>query len=158
MKKTCSLIHKAIATSLGLGYSPLAPGTMGALGGAAVALLVFHVSAYPNAVLLALTLLFTLLGIISSNALEGSWGKDPSRIVVDEVVGMWISVLFLPHNLVVLGASFILFRFFDIRKPLYIRKMESLKGGVGVMMDDVLAGIYTNVVMQISVFILQKIL
>jgi phosphatidylglycerophosphatase A len=73
---------------------------------------------------------------------------------VDEVMGMAMSFVFLPINLVTLSVGLLLFRFFDIRKPLYIRKMEDLKGGWGVMMDDLLAGLYSNIILQgISYFI-----
>ena len=73
-------------------------------------------------------------------------------MVIDEVAGMWVSVLFLPQNLWLLIAGFILFRFFDIVKPLYIRRMEAFKGGWGVMLDDVLAGVYANIILQVIVF------
>jgi phosphatidylglycerophosphatase A len=77
-------------------------------------------------------------------------GKDSYRVVIDEVAGMWVSLLFVPITTPTLVAGLVLFRFFDITKPLYIRRMEKLPGGVGVMMDDVLAGVYTNILLQIG--------
>lgn len=78
---------------------------------------------------------------------EPYWGEDPSRVVVDEMVGVWITLLAAPAGHVWYGlAAFVLFRFFDILKPLGIRRMEKLPGGVGVMMDDVLAGVYGFIV------------
>jgi phosphatidylglycerophosphatase A len=71
--------------------------------------------------------------------------------VIDEVAGMWVGVLGLPITGPRLLAGLVLFRFFDIVKPLFIRKMEEMPGGVGVMMDDVLAGIYTNLLLQAAV-------
>lgn len=97
---------------------------------------------------LALIILFTIGGIWSSNKLEPFWGEDPSRVVVDEMVGVWIALLAAPEgNFWYPVAAFALFRLFDIFKPLGIRKMESLKGGVGVMMDDILAGIYSFILL-----------
>jgi phosphatidylglycerophosphatase A len=151
------LHHIVIATGLGLGFSPKAPGTIGALGGCLVALLLNQYSGWYNEHLALLIVIFFFLGVYCSNKLEIAWGKDPSRIVIDEIVGMWISLLALPSGWLYMLAAFILFRFFDIYKPLLIRKMEKLKGGWGIMMDDVLAGIYANVVIQLS-YILIKVL
>jgi phosphatidylglycerophosphatase A len=145
--KEKQIFHIIIATGFGTGFSPFAPGTVGA----ALAALIWCVLAIflPVSFLLYATifliLLFTILGIWSSNVLEPVWGKDPSRIVVDEMVGMWIALLAVTpadHWYYILLA-FILFRLFDIFKPCGIRKMENLKGGVGVMMDDILAGVYS---------------
>ena len=84
-------------------------------------------------------------------AVEPIWGEDPSRVVVDEMVGVWIPLLAAPAgNLWYALAAFALFRLFDIFKPLGIRKMEYLKGGVGVMMDDILAGIYSLILLIVA--------
>jgi phosphatidylglycerophosphatase A len=80
--------------------------------------------------------------------MESIWGEDPARVVVDEMVGVWIPLLAVSDgNLYYALLSFILFRLFDIFKPLGIRKMESFKGGVGIMMDDILAGIYSLILL-----------
>lgn len=139
-----------IATGFGSGFSPVAPGTAGALLATAVW---FGLSYFLSAVaLLWLTvgfvLVFTILGIWAADRVEPYWGEDPSRVVVDEMVGVWIALLAAPAGEVwyALGA-FALFRLFDIFKPLGIRRMESFPGGIGVMMDDILAGIYSFVVL-----------
>jgi phosphatidylglycerophosphatase A len=94
-----------------------------------------------------LILLFTVLGIWSSTVLEPEWGKDPSCIVVDEMAGVWISLLAVGGaSLWYAALAFVLFRLFDIYKPLGIRRLERLKGGWGVMMDDVLAGLYAYII------------
>lgn len=93
------------------------------------------------------------MGVFSGDEVEVDWGKDSSRVVIDEVSGMLIAILFLPHNLYILAGGLVLFRFFDILKPLGIRKLEALKGGTGVMADDVLAGIYSNVLLQLAAII-----
>jgi phosphatidylglycerophosphatase A len=80
---------------------------------------------------------------------EKNWGKDNQKVVIDEVAGMCISLLLVPLSVPYVAAGLILFRFFDITKPLYIRKAEHLPGGWGVMLDDVLAGIYTNLLLQL---------
>ena len=100
---------------------------------------------------LALVVVFTLLGAWSSSVSERYWGEDPSRVVIDEVVGQWIVLLAMPddfqwwHVLIALA----LFRFFDIVKPLGVRAMEKLKGGWGIMADDVLAGVYGFIVLHL---------
>ena len=97
---------------------------------------------------LAWIIFLTVMGVWATNCLEPFWGEDPSRVVVDEMVGVWIALLAAPSGNVwyALGA-FALFRLFDIFKPLGIRRMESFPGGIGVMMDDILAGIYSFVVL-----------
>ncbi|GAB3817767.1 hypothetical protein GCM10028895_14210 [Pontibacter rugosus] len=99
-----------------------------------------------------LTVLLTGLGVWSATQVEPLWGKDDKKVVIDEVAGMCISLLFLPLTPVTLMVGLLLFRFFDIAKPLFIRKMENFKGGWGVMLDDVLAGVYANIVLQILLY------
>ena len=144
-----SLFHIIVASGFGTGFCPVAPGTAGAL----LALIIWiGMALYIPSFLLICTLLliviFTALGIWSANVVEPIWGKDPSKVVVDEMVGVWITLLGAdvthPYTVV---AAFVLFRLFDIFKPLGIRRMEKLKGGVGVMMDDVLAGVYGLVIL-----------
>lgn len=151
--KKFPLFHKLIATSFGAGFSPVAPGTMGAL----VAVAVW----YPLAlwldyctlqwVLVGLIAVFTVLGVWSATVSERYWGEDPSRVVMDETVGEWIALLAVPvtQHWGWVIAAFVLFRFFDIVKPLGVRTMEKLKGGYGIMGDDILAGIYAAMVMLI---------
>lgn len=147
-----SLLAKAIATFFGSGYSPVAPGTAGAL--LAMVLVWPFCSLYwpmgisPTLLLGILIAIGTVSGVISTNILEEEWGKDPQRIVMDEAVGVWIAFLFIPYTLTYFILAFILFRIFDIWKPLGIRKIEKLKGGLGVMGDDILAGIYANIILQ----------
>ena len=144
--KKIPFYHEMIATGLGVGHFPYGPGTMGAL----LAILIWYpITTMANHttwffITLALILTFTLLGAWSSTVAERYWGEDPSRVVIDEVVGQWITLLAVPavfswwHVL----AAFVLFRFFDIVKPLGVRKMENFKSGWGIMADDILAGCY----------------
>ena len=100
---------------------------------------------------IAVTLAILALGIWSASKVEEKWGKDSSKVVIDEVAGMCITLLLVPVRWQYVLVGLALFRFFDIAKPLYIRRMEKLNGGWGVMMDDVLAGIYSNIVLQLIV-------
>lgn len=144
-----------IGTGFGSGFSPFAPGT----AGAAVALLIWIVlgSFLSFGMLLLATAMlvavFMLLGIWAGNVLERYWGEDPSKVVVDEMVGVWISLLAVPSGGYMYPLlAFALFRLFDIFKPLGIRKMERFGGGLGIMMDDVLAGFYGAVVILLLRF------
>ena len=144
--KRAKLFHIIIASGFGSGFSPFAPGTAGALVAVIIWTVLFYV--IPFNVLLVVTslliVLFTAAGIWSADKLESEWGKDPSKVVVDEMVGVWIALLAVPvGNVWYILFAFLLFRFFDIFKPLGIRKMEQLEGGIGVMADDILAGIYS---------------
>ncbi|MBL4668010.1 MAG: phosphatidylglycerophosphatase A [Flavobacteriales bacterium] len=149
-------IYKLTATAFGAGYSPFAPGTMGAIVGC-LALWLFEkynlISTTSTPLLfIGLIVIVTVMGIIATDKLEDEWGKDPSKVVLDEVIGMWITMMFVPLSFLNILIGFGLFRFFDIAKPLGIRKLEQLKGGVGVMADDILAGIYANIVLQIIIY------
>jgi phosphatidylglycerophosphatase A len=94
-------------------------------------------------------LLFLLLGTRASSAMRQRFGPDPSRVVVDEVVGFWIALFAVPKSLALVAIGFVLFRVFDIWKPFPIRKIETLPQGWGIMADDILAGIYTNVLLRL---------
>jgi len=107
-----------------------------------------------NWLFIGITVLINLLGIWLGDKVEPFWGKDSYRVVIDEVAGMLVTMIWLPHNPWLLLAGFILFRFFDIVKPLGIRKLEDLPGGTGVMLDDVLAGVYGNIILQVAVLTL----
>lgn len=96
----------------------------------------------------AVTVLLTALGVWSADEVEPHWGKDDKKVVIDEVAGMYISLLLIPVTPGSLIAGLVLFRFFDIVKPLYIRRLEKVGGGLGVMLDDVVAGVYANIVLQ----------
>ena len=149
-------IPKLIATSLGAGYLPKAPGTFGALVGLIISyLLSFLFPEYLTFNLVHIILIGTsyFLGVYACKKLEVEWGHDPSIVVIDETLGFWISILFLPINIYVFLAGFVLFRFFDIVKPLGIRRVDNMNSHHSVMLDDVLAGIYSNLVLHLIVFL-----
>ena len=147
------LFHKLTASVFGIGYIK-GGGTFAAIA-CSICWYMALVGNYPGHIAIIITVFIIALGIWSGNKVEPVWGKDHARVVIDEVAGMCISLLFIPTTLNYVIAALVLFRFFDIVKPLYIRKMEKLPGGLGVMMDDVLAGIYANMVLQIFIALKQ---
>lgn len=141
-----------IGTGFGSGFWPWGPGTAGALLATLVWYALSLFVADPWMILLTVVLIgvFQCLGIWAANRLEAYWGEDPSRVVVDEMVGVWIALLAAPSASVPYAiAAFVLFRLFDIVKPFGVRHMEKMGGGIGVMMDDVLAGMYSFFVLYI---------
>jgi phosphatidylglycerophosphatase A len=129
-----------VATVGGAGYLTKMPGTVGS----AVACVLYFFFPVPGWGILAVA----LLGVWCSDVYAKAKGVlDPGEVVVDEVVGMWISLAGLPSGFVL--ASFLLFRIVDIVKPGPISKLEKLPGGWGIMADDVAGGILTNVILQI---------
>lgn len=147
--------YKLTLSGFGTGWLPVAPGTWGA---AAAALIVWPLTNLtPSAAVVELTVLilvFSWIGAIGSNLMAEEWGEDPRQTVIDEMVGMWIAVLGLPLDWKYWLAAFFLFRFFDIFKPLGIRRLEKIGGGWGVMLDDVLAGVYSNLLLQVTLLVL----
>ncbi|WP_210522102.1 phosphatidylglycerophosphatase A family protein [Hymenobacter terricola] len=144
-------MYKLIASVLGIGYVK-GGGTV-----AAVVCCLFLYLARANEALLRpwpaglLTAGLLALGTLAAQRMEGAWGKDSYRVVIDEVAGMWVSMLLIPITGPRLLVGLVLFRFFDIVKPLFIRKMEQIPGGAGVMLDDVLAGLYTTLLLHAGI-------
>jgi phosphatidylglycerophosphatase A len=150
---------KTIASGFGSGYSPVAPGTAGALLAALVLWALHDFLQVPfdggwgqTGWLLPLIGFSFFLGVIAAAKVEPEWGHDPSKVVVDEMVGLWIAMLGVPFSWVNLVLAFVLFRIFDIWKPLGVRRLERLPGGWGVMMDDVLAGVYACLLLHVWIY------
>jgi phosphatidylglycerophosphatase A len=142
--------EKIISTCFGIGYIQKGAGTLAALF---CCLLWYFFRGAESGILFQAALLIGLffLGVLAGNVVEKEWGKDSNRVVIDEVHGVLMALFLLPPDWPFVLAAFVLFRFFDIAKPLGIRKMEKFRGGWGVMFDDLLAGIYSNVLLQIVV-------
>ena len=133
-------IWKIAATCFYLGKLPFAPGSWGSLG-ALVLWLFLPVSYLVHSVVISV--LF-ILGVYASKIVaEDLDNHDPSEIVIDEAVGMGISLFMLPHSIELYFLAFFLFRFFDIFKPSFIYSIQNLPGGWGIMLDDVLSGFFT---------------
>lgn len=162
MKKAHSLYDVILATGFGSGFWPWGPGTAGSVLAAILwcayaipistrsGAMVMPDNALVQIVTMLLVVVFTILSIAPINRLEKVWGEDPSKVVVDEMVGIWITLLAVPQEWewwhVIL--ALLLFRFFDIVKPLGVRWIDNnVKGGWGVMLDDILAGIYGAIVL-----------
>ncbi len=143
-------IQKSIATLGPVGFLPFAPGTFGT----AVAFLFIILLKPGDSVLLMVLLPLIMLGALSSGSAEKILGRDSGHIVIDEFCGYLLSVLFIPKGTLFLFAAFVLFRLFDIMKPPPIKRIESLvPGGAGVMADDILAAVYTNICLQIWLWV-----
>jgi len=140
-------VLKNIATFGFIGYLPYAPGTWGSAVG-----LVFVAALKPSSIAhMALIVAGFMLGTAASTVAEKAIGeKDSGHIIIDEFIGFLVSVFSVPHTYGYLAAAFILFRLFDILKPVPIAKMEkTLSKGLGIMTDDLAAGLYVNVILQI---------
>ncbi|HSC38727.1 MAG TPA: phosphatidylglycerophosphatase A [Chitinophagaceae bacterium] len=142
-------LHKAIASVFGIGFLK-GGGTVAAI---ACCLLSYWLPAgdvyYSRRVFIAGLVL--LIGVWSAGEVEPWWGKDSSRVVIDEVAGMMVTLLFIPLYPRYVIAGLVLFRFFDIAKPFFIRRLEKLPKGWGVMADDLLAGIYAHLVLSMVI-------
>jgi phosphatidylglycerophosphatase A len=143
--------HRIVSTCLGIGYIRKGGGTVAAAACCIVWYFAWKSGNEHFWAPIVVTLAVLALGIRSAGKVEPEWGEDSYRVVIDEVAGMCITLLFIPVKWPYVLTGLVLFRFFDIVKPLYIRKMELLDGGWGVMMDDVLAGVYANVILQLIV-------
>lgn len=137
---------KLITSFFYFGHSPFMPGTIGSLGGLMVYLLVMN-----NDILYAFTILFLFfLGVIFAGEAEKVYKhKDAKMIVIDEACGMLLALFFVPISLFSVVLGFFLFRIFDILKPPPAKRMEKLTGSLGVMFDDIVAALYTNLILQV---------
>ena len=134
------IVWRFVATFFYLGKLPFAPGSWGSLG----ALLLWLLLPVKFSVHLSVIIILFVLGVYSSNKIAGNLDDhDPPEVVIDEVVGMGISIFMLPQSFELYFFAFILFRIFDIFKPLFIYRIQNLSGGWGIMLDDVLAGLFT---------------
>ena len=142
-----------IATGGYCGYIGPVPGTNGSIVGL---ILFLPVATCSIACKLALVSLLCVIGFWASSRAERIINiKDAGEIVIDEIAGMWIAVLFLPYNMWYLFGAFILFRILDITKPFPAGKSQSIKGGPGIMIDDIIVGVYTTILLSVAHIILQ---
>ena len=149
-------LHTIIASVFGIGYVAKGGGTVAAM---AYCLIWFFLPAgYTNdGWQLAVVTAILILGTWSSGEVDRIWGKDSNKVVIDEVAGMAIALLYVPVNGWYLVIGLVAFRFFDIVKPFGVRNAELLPKGCGVMADDVLAGLYALVITQSSIWIGNKL-
>lgn len=137
------------------GYSPVAPGTVGTI----LALFIYIIEYIAFGSISWIINLIVVLILIYPSIKLGDEGekffseKDPSQVVLDEMMGYWISLMFYPFNIKIVIAAFIIFRFFDIVKPYPVRKLENMRGGLGIMLDDYISGVYTNIILFLILII-----
>ena len=151
MTKLLDKVALLMATGLGSGYSKVAPGTAGSLVGL---LLFLPLAGRPWPLQLGATLVVTVLGVFAAQRVATLVArKDPGLVVVDEVAGQWITFVSLPFTPAIAVAGFLLFRAMDIVKPWPARALERLPGGLGIMADDVAAGIYAQLLLRVGLAI-----
>jgi phosphatidylglycerophosphatase A len=148
-------LTRFLATGFYSGYAPIAPGTAGSAVAWVIFILIPGLRDFP---LLLLSLLVFFIGVKVATDVEKTDGHDASVIVIDEMAGMWISLLFLPASVTWGGwiAAFFLFRFFDIIKPFPAGKSQKLPAGWGIMIDDVFAGLYANLAVRLIFWLIIK--
>jgi len=146
-----NFFEKLIGSGFYTGFFPVASGTIGSLA----ALIIYLIPGFEKLfIIIPFTLIFIVYGIYLGNKFETNYGKDPAECTVDEVVGTWISVLALPKTLWIIVIAFFIWRILDIIKPPPARNLERLKGGLGIMLDDVVSGIYTLIIMHLIVYLI----
>jgi phosphatidylglycerophosphatase A len=140
-------IALVLATGFGSGFGPIAPGTWGSIPGV---LLAFGISRWAGPwATLGGVLFFAIVGVWAAGRAERILGqKDPGRVVIDEIAGQMLTLLFLPMTVQVLVAGFFLFRALDVLKPWPARRLEDLPGGSGIMADDLMVGLYANMILH----------
>ncbi|AEA33222.1 phosphatidylglycerophosphatase A family protein [Hippea maritima] len=146
---TIQRISEHISTIFGIGYTAYAPGTMGSLFGLLIYMFLKDSGIYFYA--FVVVILF-IAGVLASDVMENVYGiKDPSFVIIDEVVGMLISLMAVPYHPVVAISGFFLFRLIDISKVPPLNWLEKLGGGFGIMIDDAVGGLMVNIILQVIV-------
>jgi phosphatidylglycerophosphatase A len=148
-----SFTEKLLGSGFYTGYIPIASGTFGSLA----ALIIYLIPGFEIIyIIIPVIVIFSMYGVYVGNKFEHVYGKDPAECTIDEVVGTWISYLLLPKTIGIIAITFFLWRALDIFKPFPARKLENLNGGMGIMIDDVVSGFYTLIIMHVVVYFLGK--
>ena len=142
-----NIIIKTLSTFFYVGYLPFIPGTFGSIAGA----FLFYFAKDNSFIQISLTLTLIILGFLISGRAEKLFNKkDARRIVIDEVSGMLLALIFIPYDIKLVILAFILFRILDTLKPYPAARLENLPGSTGIMGDDIVAGLYANVILQVA--------
>ena len=136
------------ATGFLLGYSPVAPGTLSCF----IGVFIWYLLHNSNVIYIGIASALFFIGVIVAGDLEKIWGKDPRRVVIDEYACILLPLYFTPLRVVPLAITFFLFRIIDIFKPPPLKSVEKVRGGWGIMLDDLLAAVYTTVIIIILKF------
>lgn len=147
--KPINLFEKTIGSGLFTGYVPFASGTFGSL----IAIFIYWIPGFEqlHIILPAIVILF-IYGVYISSKFEKIYGKDPSQCTVDEIVGTWISFIAIPKSILLTLTTFFIWRALDIIKPFPARSSEKLPGGWGIMIDDVISGFYSLIIVHLIVY------
>ncbi|MGB9663908.1 MAG: phosphatidylglycerophosphatase A [Ignavibacteria bacterium] len=148
-------IKLLFATGFFIGYFPIASGTAGSF--LAILIYLFVPNFYEPYILIIFILLFLVIGIYTSDFAEKVYGFDPPEVVIDEIVGMWFTMLFVPKTFLLAAIGFILFRVFDIIKPFPAKQSQEFKGGLGIMLDDLVAGFYALIILHLILLIFPEV-
>jgi len=142
-----------IATTFGVGYAPIAPGTFGSAAG----LVLWAVLPSSPAIQLVAILIVFAIGVWSATVAERHFGRtDPGQVVIDEVLGMLVTLFLNPVGWPGAFAGFLLFRIADIIKPWPANRFERLPGGLGVMADDGMAAVYANLALRVGLVVVSR--
>lgn len=145
-----NFIEKMLGSAFYTGFIPIAPGTFGSLA----ALLIYLIPGFENPTFLLIIIsLFSIVGISIGTKFESVYGKDPKQCTIDEMVGMWISLLFIPKKIWFILIAFVIWRVLDIIKPFPANLAEKIKGGIGIMLDDIIAAIYSLTITHIIIYL-----
>ena len=148
--KQINSFEKIVGSAFFTGYIPFASGTFGSL----VAVIIYFIPGFEKLwiIIPAIILLFTY-GVYVAFKFESVYSKDPSQCTIDEVVGTWIALIALPKTILIVITSFLIWRLLDIIKPFPARTSENLKGGWGIMIDDVISGVYSLIIVHFIVYL-----
>jgi phosphatidylglycerophosphatase A len=145
-----NFIERFLGSGFYTGYSPVASGTVASLA----AVLIYFIPGFENLyVIIPVTVIFFIYGVLVGSKFEKIYGKDPAECTIDEVVGTWISLIALPKTILISVVAFLLWRILDIIKPPPARHLEKIKGGFGIMIDDVVSAIFTLLIMHLLVYL-----
>jgi len=145
--KVPNLMIKAISTFFFVGYLPLIPGTFGSIAGVGIFYL-FNDSSCQGYFIFVFCII--ILGLLTSGRAEKVFNKkDPGCIVIDEIMGMLIALSFLPLDPKIIILAFLIFRILDTLKPFPAGRLQNMHGAIGIMGDDLVAGVYANIILQV---------
>jgi phosphatidylglycerophosphatase A len=145
-----NFFEKLVGSGFYTGFIPYASGTFGSI----VALVIYWIPDFENPMIIfSAIIVFGLYGIYVGTKFEKEYGKDPRECTIDEMVGQWISLLLVPKTIIVSLLVFFIWRLFDIIKPFPARNLEKLKGGLGIMIDDVISSFYSLILIHFILII-----
>lgn len=141
-----NFFQRLLGSGFYTGYIPLASGTFASL----LALAIYFIPNFEKPfVMFSAIAIFTIAGVNLGTKFEVLYGKDPAECTIDEIVGMWITLLFVPKSLFIGLVAFCVWRIMDIIKPFPAKQSESLEGGLGIMMDDIISAIYSLIIVHL---------